>query len=154
MAKMAIPEKYTALDERAKNGSRKAAIRLQCLQCVGYDTKEVRACTATDCPLYRYREKGESASRVLPTLGLAGSARSRNRASDSSQMELLSALYAGAEIFLHLDTPPRPQIQLPHGCIRGRFNCRRRARRRTARDHRTNVILPCAMRPPTSKRER
>ena len=31
------------------------AIRAKCLDCCGYVAKEVRLCTAKDCPLYLYR---------------------------------------------------------------------------------------------------
>jgi len=31
------------------------AIRAMCLECVGYVTEEVKACTAPDCPLYPFR---------------------------------------------------------------------------------------------------
>ncbi len=31
------------------------AIRKECLDCSGFQPKEVRLCPATDCPLYPYR---------------------------------------------------------------------------------------------------
>lgn len=52
------PEKYDDMAKKAENGSRKAAIRLHCLECVGWQSKEVRLCTAKKCPLYRYRMTG------------------------------------------------------------------------------------------------
>ena len=55
---MEIPSKYEGLRERAKTGSRKAAIRLFCLHCTGWSATEVRLCTARECPLFRYRERG------------------------------------------------------------------------------------------------
>ena len=55
---MEIPEHYQDMYERGRSGSRKAAIRCFCLQCVGWKPSEVRECTATDCPLYTFREKG------------------------------------------------------------------------------------------------
>jgi len=33
----------------------RAAIRAFCLECVGWDRHEVGMCTATACPLYKYR---------------------------------------------------------------------------------------------------
>jgi len=35
--------------------SRKAAITLFCIECMGGNRAEVARCTATECPLYRWR---------------------------------------------------------------------------------------------------
>lgn len=35
--------------------SRKKAIREKCIDCCGGQTKEVRLCTCTTCPLYPFR---------------------------------------------------------------------------------------------------
>jgi hypothetical protein len=35
--------------------SRRNAVREKCLDCCGYERKEVRLCTAIHCPLYPYR---------------------------------------------------------------------------------------------------
>ena len=52
-----IPRKYRSVFTRAWAGnSRKAAIRAQCLECVGYQSAETDRCTAPACPLYPYRE--------------------------------------------------------------------------------------------------
>ena len=54
-----VPDKYKVMYKRAMSGkSRKAAIRLRCLDCVDYSPKEVENCTAKDCPLYAYRLRG------------------------------------------------------------------------------------------------
>ena len=54
-----IPRKYKGLYKKATiNRSRKAAIRSFCLECCGYQEKEVKLCTDTGCTLYKYREKG------------------------------------------------------------------------------------------------
>ncbi len=54
-----IPKKYQKLYNRATSGkSRKAAIRSFCLECVGYFENEVKSCTDTNCPLFKYRLKG------------------------------------------------------------------------------------------------
>lgn len=54
-----VPKKYCKLYNRAVSGkSRKAAIRSFCLECVGYLENEVKACTDTGCPLFKYRLKG------------------------------------------------------------------------------------------------
>jgi len=47
-----IPNKYRGLYNKRKS-SRKSAIRLQCLECCGYDPNEVKLCTDTECPLYK-----------------------------------------------------------------------------------------------------
>jgi hypothetical protein len=52
-----IPPKYRKLYSRAKT-SRKAAIRSFCLECFGYNEKEIEDCPDTRCPLYAWRMKG------------------------------------------------------------------------------------------------
>ena len=47
---------YRGVYDRAVAGrSLRAAVDSQCLECVGYHTAEVRACTALACPLYAVR---------------------------------------------------------------------------------------------------
>ena len=54
-----IPKAYQGHYKKALAGkSRKAAIRAFCLECVGWNAKEVRLCTAKGCPLYQFRLKG------------------------------------------------------------------------------------------------
>lgn len=54
-----VPCKYRKLYEKALYGKgRKAKIRMQCLECCGYDPSEVRNCTDTGCPLYKVRLTG------------------------------------------------------------------------------------------------
>lgn len=54
-----IPKRYRGLYQRAMNKkSRKAAIRSFCIECVGYVEKEVKDCTDSGCPLFRYRISG------------------------------------------------------------------------------------------------
>lgn len=50
-----VPAKFRKLYDRARAGKPKAAIRLHCLMCVGWEPVEVERCTATGCPLYRLR---------------------------------------------------------------------------------------------------
>ena len=52
-----IPRKYTKMIARIKT-SRKAAIRMHCIECMGYDEGEVTGCTSPDCPLFRWRITG------------------------------------------------------------------------------------------------
>lgn len=53
-----IPAKYQKLYNRAMSGkSRKAAIRMFCLECMGYSEYEVSVCADPNCPLYPYRPK-------------------------------------------------------------------------------------------------
>lgn len=53
-----IPERYHAMYHRAMSGrSRKAAVRVNCLMCVGWNSAEVDRCTAKTCPLYPYRRR-------------------------------------------------------------------------------------------------
>ncbi len=54
-----IPPKYRGNYERAMaSKSRKAAIRAQCLECCGWNSKEVKCCTSTDCTLHKFRITG------------------------------------------------------------------------------------------------
>jgi len=58
-----IPPRHRALYEQAMKGkSRKAAMRVFCLECCGYEIKEVFLCSDVECPLYPYRPT----SRVAP----------------------------------------------------------------------------------------
>lgn len=52
-----VPKKYIGLYS-CRQKSRKAAIRVFCLRCVGYDDKEVENCTDLGCTLYCWRLKG------------------------------------------------------------------------------------------------
>lgn len=49
------PERFMPLVDRMEKGSRSAAVKLHCLQCCGYETKEVRQCTALSCPIWVFR---------------------------------------------------------------------------------------------------
>ena len=50
-----IPDRYRPLADRVKRGSRAAAIKLHCLECVGYQSAEVNRCCAPECALYAFR---------------------------------------------------------------------------------------------------
>ena len=53
-----IPKLYQGIYKRAMTGkSRKAAMHAFCLECVGWQIKEVHACSDTGCSLYPYRPK-------------------------------------------------------------------------------------------------
>jgi len=61
-----IPKLYRATYEKAIGGkSRKAAMHAQCLECCGWQIKEVFLCTDLSCPLYPYRPKSR-VSQVAP----------------------------------------------------------------------------------------
>jgi hypothetical protein len=54
-----FPKAYRGLYQRAMEGnSRQAAIRANCLMCMGYQPGEVQKCTAVACPLHPYRLRG------------------------------------------------------------------------------------------------
>jgi len=60
-----IPKKYVKLYAKAMKGkSRKTAMKVFCLECVGYDPKEVTQCGDIGCPLYPYRTKTKSTDYV------------------------------------------------------------------------------------------
>lgn len=51
-----VPKKYRKIYERAKSGhSRKDAIHIHCLKCMGWGREEVRRCSDLDCSLLSYR---------------------------------------------------------------------------------------------------
>lgn len=49
------PQNLQHIVEQISNGSRAAAVKLHCLECVGYNYAEVRRCTAKACPLHLFR---------------------------------------------------------------------------------------------------
>lgn len=54
-----VPVKAKILTRKALEGkaSPRGAIKAFCLECVGYERKEIIFCTAPCCPLYEYRPK-------------------------------------------------------------------------------------------------
>jgi len=53
-----MPRSHRACYDRAVSGkSRKAAMRAFCLECCGYEIREVFLCTDLGCPLYPYRPR-------------------------------------------------------------------------------------------------
>ena len=51
-----VPPRYAKMYKRAMSGkSRKAATRMQCIECMGYVESEVELCTDPGCPLFPYR---------------------------------------------------------------------------------------------------
>jgi len=54
-----IPKKYRKLYTRAKDtASRKAKIRFNCLECCGFDGREVHKCSDINCVFHKIRESG------------------------------------------------------------------------------------------------
>jgi hypothetical protein len=54
-----IPETAKGITLKALSGttSPRGAIKAFCLECIGYERKEITNCTAPLCPLYEYRPK-------------------------------------------------------------------------------------------------
>lgn len=50
-----LQERFAGTIERVKQGSRSAAVALNCLNCSGYSTAEVRKCVCVHCPLWAFR---------------------------------------------------------------------------------------------------
>ena len=78
-----LPSGHTAvrrkMADRASNGSRAAAIRLNCLDCCCGNTAEVRRCHLTDCALhpftmgvYRRETVEHDDARQVPSPGSDG----------------------------------------------------------------------------------
>ncbi len=75
-----IPKLYRAKYDKAVGGqSRKAAMHSFCLECCGWQIKEVFLCTDLACPLYPYRPR----SRVAQ--GTSQSVREQPESVDSLQ---------------------------------------------------------------------
>ena len=54
--KKTTPKRFHAIIDAIAKGSRTAAVKLQCLQCCGWVTKEVRSCSSIKiCPLFLFR---------------------------------------------------------------------------------------------------
>ena len=49
------PERFHPLVESIRKGSRSAAVKLHCLECSGFQTKEVKLCACNTCPMYLFR---------------------------------------------------------------------------------------------------
>ena len=58
----AMPSKLSQFKAAYVGMSRKAAINAKCLECVSGDTKAIRECTATSCPLWNTRPYQEARS--------------------------------------------------------------------------------------------
>ncbi len=50
-----IPDLYRATYLKALSGSKTAAVKAQCLECVGWQRAEVTRCTDDGCPLFNVR---------------------------------------------------------------------------------------------------
>jgi hypothetical protein len=56
-----IPKLYRGIYDKAITGkSRKAAMHAFCLECCGWQIKEVYLCTSPQCPLFLYRPKSRA----------------------------------------------------------------------------------------------
>src|SRR3990172_5266821 len=75
-----IPAKFQTLYLKGRAGKAKAAIRLHCLMCVGWEPNEVDQCTATGCPLYTFRNSAAKSQAES-----ADGAKRRERAIASGQ---------------------------------------------------------------------
>lgn len=69
------PERFLKVLDRAEAGSMKSAVKLHCLQCVNFETKEVRNCQSMgSCPMWSYRpyskqiEKEETSDTAEPEI--------------------------------------------------------------------------------------
>ena len=61
--RMQMPRKYRKIYDRAVEGkSLRSCINAQCLECVGWVSKEVTLCTDLGCPLFSVRPYRDSGS--------------------------------------------------------------------------------------------
>jgi len=77
MSERGVPKQYQALYARTqtKKAGPLQAIKMQCLECVGFVRNEVQLCTDTGCPLFQYRPFGRKASGVRTPAQLAATAK-------------------------------------------------------------------------------
>lgn len=57
-------KKYIKLVKSIENGSKSAAIKLNCLQCTGFEKKEIKYCTCTWCPMFRFRPYHKKGKKI------------------------------------------------------------------------------------------
>lgn len=53
--KLETPKRFLPIVQKAQKGSAKACIKLKCLECSNWDSKEVKLCNIINCPLYPIR---------------------------------------------------------------------------------------------------
>ncbi len=51
----AVPERFLPVVDQAEKGSLRAAIKLNCLECSGYQLVEIKLCVVTSCAMYPHR---------------------------------------------------------------------------------------------------
>jgi hypothetical protein len=60
-----MPRRFRDSYDRAMSGkSRKAAMYSFCIECCGWEIREVHLCTSPECPLFPYRPRSRSAQRA------------------------------------------------------------------------------------------
>jgi hypothetical protein len=60
-----VPKKLQKLYQTSMSGRNQAsAIKFFCLECVGYDSEEVKNCTDSGCSLYPYRVTGRKVKKT------------------------------------------------------------------------------------------
>jgi hypothetical protein len=59
------PKRFLPLVDKAQKGSAKACIKLKCLECSNWDSKEVKLCVIKDCPLFPIRPFQEKAKEEV-----------------------------------------------------------------------------------------
>jgi hypothetical protein len=62
-----IKRRYPKTVARAQSGSRAAAMKLQCVECMGGDLGEVYACTDKGCWLFPFRPEKRSTVAKIAT---------------------------------------------------------------------------------------
>ncbi len=50
-----VPERFHGTVKKAAKGNKTAVLKLKCLDCSDYQTKEIKECSVCDCPLYHIR---------------------------------------------------------------------------------------------------
>ena len=79
-----VPPLYRDIAQAAPR-SRAAAVKLFCLECVGFVRADVTTCTATRCPLFAWRPYQSASPREIPGLTALETAQAGGVASDLAQ---------------------------------------------------------------------
>lgn len=67
MIRTKTPKRFLPMVDAIENGSLRAAIKLNCLECVGYEVKEVKLCTSNDCCFFPHRPYQNASDEEMVT---------------------------------------------------------------------------------------
>lgn len=86
----ATPERFRPLIDRIEKGSKSAASKLMCIQCMGFRTSDIHACQGFSCPMFLFRPyqrdgQAEQDEQVDITASLQDDVEETNDAEDAAE---------------------------------------------------------------------